>query len=224
MPEGRSRRCRPAMKGRHPCRGCSARDYLRKRCHGRHRAIGADLAERSDLRCRGDDPVSADDERCRTHGVQAAGGHPLRPVREVARDPARLHHQQDPQTPPPRSEPGRVGVLDVSQATRSAAHLCHPVRLQEAQAGRCPQTRHGQTQAAAPADRGEAEAAPPAGRRRPAGPGQGPQAPAEAAAAAAGRVARARYMRRPRLPQVPVQGVLAGHGRLPGPARRGWLR
>jgi hypothetical protein len=113
-------------------------------------------------------------------------------------------------------------VCSTCRKPRGLRHTCAVRdRLQEAPPGRRPQTRHGRTPEPAPADRGQAEAAPPAGRHRTAGPDQDAHLDVQARGQAARRRARPRGMPGPVVRAVRVQEV---PGRptcstaMPGPA------
>jgi hypothetical protein len=216
------------------CRAGTAPADLRKRRGARH--IPGRAAPRAapqcaaDLRFRAERIVSADREGCRPHGGKAAGGHPLRTVREC---PGHHAHVRDPVRPAaaasPGAEPGDVGVLVVPQDPRPAVHLRTEIRLQGPQAlggheGSAAETEGcqgkavGQAQGYEGTPGGQAQD----GCGRAAGPREGAQGSGEEtgpAGPAEGRRPRAGNVRRPGLPAVRLQIVLGGHGRLPGPAR-----
>ena len=209
------------MKDRHMCRGRSQRDDLRKRRQGRHRPIGADRAQRSDLRCRPGDPVSDHDGGRQGHGVQADRALPLRGVRQATRircSPVLARQAQAAAYH--AAEPGHLGVPDVPPGPRPGAHRRDRGATSRPVGGKA---KAAEKKRKRKATRDRQSRAAQAGRGRPSGPrpgaeeGRQDQAPT---AQAERRLARAGDLRRPRLPEVRVQELLARDGRLPAPARR----
>jgi len=161
---------------------------------------------------------SADLEGAGPHGVEAAGGHPLRRLREAPRDNAHLRGQRDQAGTPPQG-PGAcpVGVLALREAPRPAAYLREQGRLQEAPA-QAPGCREApQSREAPQGHQGTAGCPAQAGRGRAAGPGARPQEGGEEAGpapAGAGRQPRARVVRGSGLPEVRMPCVLGRDVRL----------
>ena len=176
-------------------------------------------ARAADLRFRAGPIVSADDERCRPHGVEAKGGLAVRRVREAPgpRNPPVLARPPSP-TPHPAAEPGHVGVPDCRKP-RGLRHTCGNRGDFKARKRKHATAERRRKRKAATAKR--------AARRKQAAAERRARERARKQSAKGrprssrprGDSSRARNVRQPRLSQVRVQGLLARHGRLPRPAR-----
>ena len=127
--------------------------------------------------------------------------------------------RQAPRAPHHAAEPGHLGVRDVRPAARPAAHL--PPRTDFKARKRKAAAAERRRKRKAVRERQAAQAQ--AGRRRPArtrpGAEAGRQERKPRRGAAPGDSHEPGTCGRPRLPEIRLRRLLAGHGRVPAPAR-----